>query len=86
MPFAQGKAAPFQVLKTGFNGPALAVKLAQKSDVGRAKQEQVLAPDQCRNLRPALDPVDLALGQLAALARPQAPVGHGVAAAPAVGE
>ena len=81
---AQGKAAPFQVLKTGFNGPALAVKLAQKSDVGRTEQEQVLAPGQGVNLRPSPDPVDLARGQLAALARVQAPVGHGVAAALAV--
>ena len=83
---AQGKAAPLQVLKTGFDGPALAVELAQKSDVGRAEQEQVLAPGQGRDLRPAPDPVDLARGQLAALARMQASVGHGVTAAPAVGE
>ena len=34
---AQGKSAPFQVLKTGFNGPALAVELAPKSDLGRAE-------------------------------------------------
>ena len=37
---AQGKAAPFQVLKTGLDGPALAVKLAQKSDIGRTEERR----------------------------------------------
>ena len=83
---AQGKPAPFQILEAGLNRPAFAVQLAQVGGVGRAEQKQVVAPGQGRNLRPAPDPVDLALGQLVALARPQVPVGNGLAAALAIGE